>query len=405
MKFIIAAGGSGGHIIPGIAIGNMLKEEGHEVLFVGTKQGMESDLIPKAGFRLLFINASGLNRGLLSKLKAIMDLNHGVTDCLKILKEEKPDMCIGTGGYVTAPLMAAGNKLKIPTLIHESNALPGKTTRLFAYKINEVCVGFSKTKEKLPSGNIVVTGNPNKMCNSTLSKEEAKLKNNINGKLLLVFGGSQGAKRINEVMCEIIHNDMFGDYDVIYATGPKNYDEVSKTIISNIGSEYNLKTQNEDEIVIERAGNSIGSLTFATSVESGKTDIKTVESLNSKSIIVKKFIYNMEEIMKASDLVVCRSGALTCTEISEVGVSSILIPFPYAAENHQFYNAKTLEEVGAAKIIEEKDLTSDLLIKSINEIMNDDNKIETMAQNSKKLKTGNPTENIKHEINKLLGVS
>ena len=123
-------GGTGGHITPGLAIGTMLKNEGHEVVFIGTEYGMEKDLIPKAGFDLKYIHASGLVAGILGKIKAMINLKKGITDCKKIIKEEKPDMCIGTGGYVTAPLMIAAKQLNIHTLIHESNALPGKTTKL-----------------------------------------------------------------------------------------------------------------------------------------------------------------------------------------------------------------------------------------------------------------------------------
>ncbi len=400
MKFLIAAGGTGGHITPGISIATCLKNEGHEVIFIGTESGMEKELVPKAGFKIIYIHASGLSKGLAYKIKAIHNLNHGISECINIINEEKPDMCIGTGGYVTAPLMFAANKLKIPAVIHESNALPGKTTKMFAGSINEVCVGFPETKNILKKGNIVVTGNPNKMCLSTISKEDAKLKNNINGKLLLIFGGSQGAKKINDTICEIINNRMFGDYNVIYATGPKHFSEVSNKIIENFNGSGELKEVSEDEIVLCLTKSSVGSLTFSSGIDS----IRTISDIGSKKVIIKKFIYNMDEIMKASDLVICRSGALTCTEISEVGVASILIPFPYAAENHQYYNAKVISDIGAGLIIEEKDLNTNGLLSKIDEIMNDDNKLVEMAENSKKLKTGNPVENIKNEIYKILKV-
>ena len=400
MKFLIAAGGTGGHITPGIAIAKALKENGEEVIFIGTENGMEKDLVPNAGFDIKYIHASGLKSGLVNKLKAINDLNKGIKECIKIIEEEKPDMCIGTGGYVTATLLMAANKIKIPSLIHESNALPGKTTSLMAKRVNEVAVGFEEAKNRLKKGNIVVTGNPNKMGLNSLTKQEAKDKIDIEGKILLIFGGSQGAKKINETILSIIDQKLFGEYTVIYATGPKHFNEIANEL-KRSNDKYEIE-ENEDEILLYKIlGDINGSLTFTSSKEGINKDIKTIDSnlIDRKNpIIVKKFIYNMEEVMKESDLVICRSGALTCTEIAEVGVASILIPFPYAAENHQFFNAKTLENVNAAIIIEEKDLNTKLLIERINDIILNDEQLEEMAANSKKLKIDNPIGRIKEEI-------
>lgn len=356
MKILIAAGGTGGHINPGIAIGNMLKNRGDSVKFIGTDRGLEKDLVPKAGFELEFIHASGLHRGLsLKNLKTIMDLKNGVEDCRKIIEREKPDLVIGTGGYVTAPLMIAALKKKIPTMIHESNALPGKTTIWLSKKVDLIALGFDDAKLRVPKAkNAVFTGNPTKI-DSRLKKEEMKNKLGIKGKMVLVFGGSQGAKKINDTMVEFINENKSLGYEVIYATGPKNYDEVVSEI--------------------------------------------KVENTNFK---IEKYIYNMPEVMAAADLVVCRSGALTVTEIAIMGVPSIMIPFPYAAENHQYYNAKTLEDVGAGIIIEEKDLTKELLEKSINEIINNDNKLTEMSKNAKKIGDNSALERIEKEIEKLI---
>jgi len=404
MKFLIAAGGTGGHITPGISIASALKEDGHDVIFIGTEKGMEKDLIPKAGFEIKYIHASGLTSGFINKVKAVNNLNKGISECLEIINDEKPDMCIGTGGYVTAPLMLAANKLKIPTLIHESNALPGKTTTLLASRINEVAVGFVEAKEKLNKDNVVVTGNPNKMRLNTLSKEEAKKRIGVEGKLLLIFGGSQGALKINQTILSLIDKKQFGDYTVIYATGPKHFEEIKEIVLNKVKG-YEIE-QKEDEIVLFKyQENETSTLTFTSSKTGAETNVKTIDSSFSDKahpIIIKKFIYNMEEVMKASDLVICRSGALTCTEIAEVGVASILIPFPHAAENHQYYNAKTLQNVKAGIIIEEKDLVPDILIQEINNIITKDNMLNVMAENSKMLRMGNPIDNIKYEIYKIL---
>ena len=356
MKFLIAAGGTGGHINPGIAIGKMLKERGDEVKFIGTEIGMEKDLVPKAGFELIMVHSEGLHRGISVKnIKAVMELNHGVQECKELIRKEKPDAVIGTGGYVTAPLLIAGIKLKVPTMIHESNALPGKTTIWLSSKVDVIALGFEAAKKRLPnSKNAVFTGNPTSM-NVTVSKEEMKKKLGIKNKLLLVFGGSQGAKKINETIIELINEEGHLPYEMIYATGNNNYEEVIAKV----------KTREEN-------------------------------------IKIEKYIYNMNEVMKAADLVVCRSGALTVTEIGIVGVPSILIPFPYAAENHQYYNAKTLEDVGAAAIIEEKNLTTSLLKNTINDLMNNDERIKQMSENAKKIGDNKALERIEKEINKLV---
>ena len=339
MKFLIAAGGTGGHITPGIAIATMLKNEGHEVIFVGTENGLETDLVPKAGFEIKYIHAKGLKGGIINKIKALIELKKGINDCKEIIEKELPDMVIGTGGYVTAPLMIAGIDKKTPTMIHESNALPGKTTKWLSKQVDCVAVGFEDAKKKLDNlNNIIVTGNPNKMGLSNLTKDEAKIKLGIKGKMILIFGGSQGAKKINETMIELINSKNFDGYNVIYATGPKHYDNITN-------------------------------------------ELKDIP----ENVKVEKYIYNMEEVMKASDVVVCRSGALTVSEISTVGVASILIPFPHAAENHQYYNAKTLEDIKAGIIIEEKDLNKQYLLKKLEALIKDDKLLTEMAENSKKI--------------------
>lgn len=356
MKFLIAAGGTGGHINPGIAIGKMLKEKGNDVIFVGTKDGMEKDLVPKAGFDIKYIHSEGLHSGITVKnIKPIITMNRGVVECIDLIKKEEPDLLIGTGGYVTAPLMFAGLRLKVPTMIHESNALPGKTTILLSRKVDTIALGFEDAKKHIPRAkNAVFTGNPTNMMN-VISREEMKKKLGIKGKLLLVFGGSQGAKKINDTMIELLNENDRKDYEIIYATGNNNYDEV----ISKVKNR-------QDNVKIE------------------------------------KYIYNMNEIMNAADLVVCRSGALTVTEIAIVGVPSILIPFPYAAENHQFFNAKTLENVGGGIVIEEKDLTKDILKEKINSIINDDNMIKEISENARKIGDNKALERIEKEINKLI---
>lgn len=355
MKVLIVAGGTGGHINPGIAIANMLKEEGNKVIFVGTKNGLETDLVPKAGYKLLTIRASGMKRGISFKnIKTFINLIHGINDAKSIIENEKPDLIIGTGGYVTAPVIIAGNKKKVPTVIHESNALPGKTTKWLSKKVSLVAVGFMDTVKRLPKAkNVVYTGNPTRM-NKVINKEEAKKKLGVKDPLVLVFGGSQGGKNINETMIELINSGKVKNYELIYATGPKNYDDVIKRI-----------------------------------------------KANSDNVRIEKYIYNMEEVMAASDLLVCRSGALTVTEISIIGVPSILIPFPYAAENHQLYNAETLQEIGAAEIILDSELSPENLSDKINSLLFNKEKLKSMGDNATKNANINAINILLEEIKKI----
>lgn len=355
MKILIAAGGTGGHINPGLAIGDMLVKRGDNVKFVGTDRGLEKDLVPNAGFDIEFIHAEGLHRGLsIKNIKTLINLKKGIEDCFEIIENEKPDLVIGTGGYVTAPLMIAAIKRKIPTMIHESNALPGKTTIWLSKKVDVIALGFDDAKARVPNAkSAVFTGNPTKM-DISINKHDMKKKLGITGKMVLVFGGSQGAKKINDTMIDFINSNANLDYEVIYATGAKNYDEVVSKI-----------------------------------------------KVDNKHFKVEKYIYNMQEVMAAADLVVCRSGALTVTEIAIVGVPSIMIPFPHAAENHQYYNAKTLEDAGAGIIIKEDDLTKDLLEKTINSTLNDDNILTKMSNNARKIGDNKALERIEKEIDNL----
>ncbi len=355
MNILIAAGGTGGHITPGIAIANALRDDGNEVLFVGTKKGMEVDLVPKAGYDIKFIHAKGLTSGLKAKIEAGIELLKGIKDVRRIIRENKIDLVIGTGGYVTAPAIIAGLKEHIPTMIHESNALPGKTTKLLASKVDVVALGFKEAITKLPNAkNAVFTGNPTKIKNN-LSKSEVKNRLNINKKMVLVFGGSQGAKKLNDVMVELINDLSDENYEIIYATGPKNYDDIVARITNN-----------------------------------------------SSNVKVEKYIYNMDEVMFAADLAVCRSGALTVTELGIVGLPAILIPFPYAAENHQYYNAKTIEDSGAGVIIEEENLTTNNLKSKIDELINDDEKLANMAKCASKSEMKNAISNIMDEVKKIV---
>lgn len=369
MNVVIAAAGTGGHINPGIAIANKIKEEdkNSKVLFIGTNRGLENDLVPRAGYELKTVNAYGIERKqTVQNFKRLYSTIKSIKEAKKILTEFKADVVIGTGGYICMPVILAANKLKIPTLLHESNAFPGVAVRLLSKKVNTVLVGFEDAKLRLKKAkNVVVTGNPTKIKkqNLTSNQKEEIIRSiglNTNKPIVLVFGGSQGAKSINKSFINIIKNKKNKEYQIIWAAGPSQYEEIKEKL-------------SDDNININ----------------------------NIENVKIVPYIYNMEEIMNVVDLVVCRSGAMTITEISIVGKPAIFIPFPFATENHQEYNAKVLEKVGAAEIILDKELNADILDKKIKEIVISKEKVTKMGEKANKCATKNVTDKIYQEVKKV----
>ena len=353
MRAIIAAAGTGGHINPGIAIANKIKEKENnsEIIFIGTNRGLENDLVPRAGYELKTINAHGLERKLsIQNFKNLYETYKSIGEAKKIIQNFKPDVLIGTGGYICVPTVIAAKKLGIPVVLHESNAFPGIAVKLFKKKANKILVGFKDAKERLGNReNVIVTGNPIKLKKQNYTeiqiekiKQELGLK--IDKPVVLVFGGSQGAQSINRSLIEIIVNKKNKNYQIMWAAGPEQYDKIKSKL-------------NEVNINIDK-------------IENAK---------------IVPYIYNMEEVMNTADLVVCRSGAMTITEISVVGKPAIFIPFPFATENHQEYNARVLEKVGAAKIILDKDLNSEILGNTINRMVKDKEKLKQMGENARKV--------------------
>ena len=369
MKVIIAAAGTGGHINPGIAIANKIKEKesSSEIIFIGTNRGLEKDLVPRAGYKLQTIDAHGITRKItFENVKNIAKTLKSVGKAKKIIKEFKPDIVIGTGGYICGPVIYAAHSLKIPTMLHESNAFPGIAVKMFAKKVNAVLVGFEDAIKRIPKAKkIILTGTPTKIQDLNLSEvQKNAIKESLgfttNLPLVLVVGGSQGAKAINETLIDIIKSQKI-DYQIIWAAGPKQYEGIKEELTkSNI---------NIDKI---------------------------------ENIKVVPYIYNMEEIINAVDVVVARSGAMTITEIARVGKPAIFIPFPFATENHQEYNARVLENKGAAKIILNKDLNSVRLQKEINDIIQSKDKQIEMGNKAKEIAIDNVEERIYNEIVKIL---
>ncbi len=363
MRVIISAAGTGGHINPGIAIANKIKEHepDSEIVFFGTERGLENDLVPRAGYQLKTIEAYGIQpKPSFTNFKNIIKTMNSRKVVKKFIDEFKPDVVIGTGGYICGPVFAAANARKVPTFLHESNAYPGRAVKMFAKKAKKVFVGFEAAKEKL-EGKCIFTGTPTKFnmenmmkLDKTKCKEELNLTYEIqNKKVIFVTGGSQGARKFNQVVIDMVKKYKSEDFFVVIATGLKNYEETLESI----------KGQELD-----------------------------------KYLRIVDYVYDMDKMYKASDLLITRAGALTVTEISIARRPAILIPLPYAAENHQLYNAKMLENAKAGIVIEESVLNEDLLYDKIISVMSDEEKLKQMGENAAKLYLPNVEERIYKEI-------
>ena len=348
MKVVIAAAGTAGHINPGLAIAKKIQEEQKDskIIFIGTTRGLENDLVPRAGYELKTIDAYGLSKKLsIENIKKMIKTIKGFGEAKKILKEFKPDIVIGTGGYICGATISAAHHLKIPTLLHESNAFPGKAVKLLAKKTDTILVSFEVAIERIKHAkNVVYTGTPVKIKKRDYSEQQKKeiikkMGLNENMPIVLVFGGSQGARRINNAIMEIIKNEKNEQYQVIWATGPKQYDSIKEQL------ENNHKNIN-----------------------------------HIKNMKILPYIYNMEEIMNIVDVIVARSGAMTITEIANLGKPSVLVPLPNVSHDHQLYNAKVLQNIGAADIILDNELTGEKLNTNIEKIVLDGHKCKDMGE-------------------------
>lgn len=360
MKVVIAGGGTGGHIFPAISIAEEIMEidKHNEILFIGTKIGLEGKLVAKKGFKIDFIRSYPiLGKGIFIKLKGLFYTLIGLYDSLKIFGRFNPDIVVGVGGYVSGPVVLSAFIKRIPRVICEQNSIPGITNRVLSYFADRIFVTFEQSKSFFNKEKTLLTGNPiQKKFNTTnLVKEKES-----DGKELriLILGGSQGAKKLNDVMPDSIA--MLGDINVrlVHQTGEKDFKTVSDKYL-----QYEIDAR------------------------------------------VYDFIENIEEFYLEADLIIARSGAGTVAEICSAGKPSVLIPFPFATHNHQYHNAKVLEECGAAVLIEDKEVNSKSLSSVIKELL-DTNKLKSMGEKAKEL--GKPkaaklvVENIYKLINKEL---
>ena len=340
MRVIVTAGGTGGHIFPALAIINKIKEEepNSEFLYIGTHNRMEKDLIPELGIPYKGIEVTGFKRKLsLDNIKTLTNFLSARKKCKKIMKEFNPDLVIGTGGYVTAPVIWAAKKTGHKTFIHEQNSVVGLSNRYLSKYADKIGVSFESTISLFPKEKAVLTGNPcgeKAIKTKKITKKEFEL--DENKKLVLIVMGSLGSKTINEKMSEYIYGFRNKNYQVVFVTGNDYYDKIKTKMFP-------------------------------------------------ENVKVVPFIKDMPGLMKSTDLIVSRAGASTMSEIMALDIPTVFIPSPYVTNNHQYKNAMDLVNKEAALIIEEKDLNKNTLIRTIDDILENKEKYEKIKNNLSKL--------------------
>lgn len=351
MKIIFAGGGTAGHINPALAIAGYVKERqpDAEILYIGAKGGMEERLVPQAGFEFRGITVQGFRRRI--SLKAVGENIVTVKKAIsagrvskKIIEEFKPDICIGTGGYVSGPVLRAAEKLGIPTLIHEQNAYPGVTNKMLSKKATRVMLAMPDARKHFKEGcRFVDTGNPVRGEILSQDRDEARKKLGLDSRpVILSFGGSLGAERINRSLADIIARSASdGKYQHIHA-----YGQYGKWFPELLGE-------------------------------------KGVDLSKAKNLDIREYINDMPVCLAAADVVIARAGAITLSEIQVKGKPSILIPSPNVAENHQYHNAMSLVKKNAAVMIEEKDLTPEKLTEEIDRLAADPKRLAEYSANAR----------------------
>lgn len=353
MKVLMSGGGTAGHINPALAIAETIKKNipDAEILFVGTPSGMESRLVPQAGFDYVSMPVSGFQRKLTLEnvgrnLEAARHLILSGVRSAKIIREFNPDVAIGTGGYVCGPVLRKAAQMGVPVLVHEANAFPGVTVKMLARYCDCVMLAVEDAKQRISADTeFVVTGNPVRAEVLEYDKARARRELGLDERPLIVsFGGSLGARTINESMLGLLARSAAdGRYQHIHG-----YGKYGSFVLDELKQ-------------------------------------KGVDLSKCPNLDVREYISDMPRVMAAADLVICRSGAMALTEIQALGKAAILIPSPNVAENHQYYNAMAMVDRGAAEIIVEKDITPELLAQKADRLAGDRAKLEEMSRNARNM--------------------
>lgn len=352
MKIAIAAGGTGGHIYPALTLANALKEKGHEIIFFGSSDRMEKDIIPENGYEYIALNVLSTQGNIVNKILSLLSIIKSFFNCKKLLKGF--DLAIGFGNYISIPVILAAKKLNIKTMIHEQNSFIGKANKYLDQKVDLVIGSYPENRNQFKNKNTHILGNPQSDRALRIKKEAntlTKLGLKDDKKTVVIFMGSLGSETVNNILIDYFKL-LDGSYQVIYATGKKYYEIVREKINDN---DY----------------------------------LKIFERIDGI------------KIMRSCDLLVSRAGATTLCEIISLGMPSILIPSPYVPNNHQYYNALALVNNDAAIMIEEKDLSPNKLKNMIDSIINDEKTLNNLANNARKMANDNVLDDIMKEIDSL----
>lgn len=371
-KLLFVCGGTAGHINPAISVASTIKKEHPEIdiVFAGNPSGMEARLVPQAGFRFVPFHAMGIQRHLSvqnigKNIKCMGLLVTAPHRAKALLAAEQPDVVVGTGGYVSGPVVLQASKMGIKTVIHEQNAYPGVTNKLLAKRADKVLVAVEKAGEFFADrSDYIVTGNPVRPEIMTADRSSARTQLKIPNSqfCILSFGGSLGAQRVNEAVADVMAwHAPKGEIHHIHATGKYGTDLLPRLL---------------DERKVQYKGN--------------------------PNLDIREYIDNMAECLAAADVVICRAGAITLSELQVAGKAAVLIPSPNVAENHQYHNAMVLVNAGAAKILEEKDLTGTSLIKILDDLQKTPTKLHSIESAASKMAIRDSNAKISREILALL---
>jgi len=366
VKVILSGGGTGGHIYPALTIADQIKKlrPEAEIIFVGTQQGLEKDIIPRYGYPLKFIEVAGFKRSLsFDTIRSFYKMLQGLMDARKIVLEESPDLVIGTGGYVCGPIVWMAAKYGIPTCIQEQNAMPGMTNKILAGSVKKVFLGYKEAEKYFAgkSAKLEYTGNPIRTEILDCSKEEAYAELGLDPqkKTILVSGGSRGARSINNAMQEVeIALSDREEIQVLHATGEVNYEKYM-------------------------------------------ADIKQKGGVGS-NIFIKPYLHNMPKALAVADLAVFRAGAIGLAELMAKGIPSILVPYPYATANHQEFNARAVEAKGAARVVLDKEMSGEKILEIVEELLLHESELRNMAVAAKELGRPGAAADIAKQALKLL---
>ena len=343
MKIIIAAGGTGGHLYPALAIAQMLlKDKDIELLFIGGKKSLEEKKVRGLGIPFKAILVRKFERGQIISLPLfILNLCIACVQSLFIVIKFKPDIVVGMGGYVSGSVLLTSALCGMPTLIHEQNTIAGLTNRILSRFVRRICITFEASTKYFPADKIEFTGNPvrEEVLSSQRNSSILKLGLDSNKKTVLVFGGSRGARKINLTLVDALKFLGSSNLQILHITGPEDY-ELIKSLTSTL-------------------------------------------HLSPCTLHLYSYLDNMWDALASADLVISRAGATSIAEITAKGLPSILIPYPYASENHQEINSRILEKIGAAKVLLDRELTGERLAREISGLIGDDEKLKRMAIQSK----------------------